>query len=63
MSPRRRPASPKGMPSSPPTGDIAKRLALLRSVADIGSEGEQRGTFARLRQAVDEDRLSDRPRF
>ena len=40
-----------------------RSLALLRSVADIGDEEEQRETFATLREAVDEDRLSDRKRF
>ena len=40
-----------------------RSLALLRSVADIGDEEEQRETFATLQTAIDEDRLSDRKRF
>ena len=50
-----------------PEDDEAQRreqaLALLRSVGDLGDEAEQRETFDYLRQAVDEDRLSERERF
>ena len=41
----------------------ARSLALLESVRDIGDEDEQRETFTYLREAVDQDRLSDRKRF
>ena len=40
-----------------------RSIALLRSVGDIGDEAEQRETYEYLKQAVDEDRLSDRKRF
>ena len=38
-------------------------LTLLRSVAAIGDEKEQRETFEYLKAAVNEDRLSNRKRF
>ena len=50
----------------PDEAAIARRdqmLILLRSVATIGDEEEQRETFEYLKAAVNEDRLSDRKRF
>lgn len=38
-------------------------LAALDAVEQIGDAGEQRETLDYLRQAVDDDRLSARPRF
>jgi len=38
-------------------------LQALDSLEDMGDEEEQRETFAYLARAVNEDRLSDRPRF
>ena len=52
-----------GMIGSAATDQRARSLALLESVRDIGDEEEQRDTFTYLREAVDEDRLSDRKRF
>ena len=51
----------------PPPEEIDQRAALalqaLDSLEGMGDEEEQRETFAYLARAVDEDRLSDRPRF
>jgi hypothetical protein len=41
-------------------GAIARGLEALD---EMGDEAEQRETFARLREAIDADRLSDRRRF
>ena len=38
-------------------------LASLDAVEEIGDDDEQRETFDYLVRVVDEDRLSDRPRF
>ncbi len=40
-----------------------RSLRLLDSLLEIGDEEEQRETFEYLKQAMDEDRLSDRKRF
>ena len=40
-----------------------KALALIRTLDTIGDEKEQSETFNALREAVNEDRLSDRKRF
>jgi hypothetical protein len=42
---------------------IALALQALDSLDEMGDEGEQRETLAYLARVVDEDRLSDRPRF
>ena len=52
--------------SVPDEAAIARReqaLTLLRSVAAIGDEEEQKETFEYLKAAVNEDRLSKRKRF
>jgi hypothetical protein len=41
----------------------ARALAALDAIERIGDEAEQRETLDDLMQVVDEDRLSDRPRF
>ena len=41
----------------------ARKVALLDQLLEIGDEEEQRETFEFLKQAIDEDRLSDRKRF
>ena len=41
----------------------ARALAALDAIAQIGDEAEQRETLEYLMRVVDEDRLSDRPRF
>ena len=41
----------------------ALALAALAAIEEIGDEAEQRETLDYLLRAVDEDRLSDRPRF
>ncbi len=41
----------------------ALALQALDSLEDMGDEEEQRETFAYLARAVNEDRLSERPRF
>jgi hypothetical protein len=46
-----------------PERDRERSLALLRSVRDLGDEAEQKETFAFLKKAVNEDRLSSRDRF
>jgi hypothetical protein len=38
-------------------------MAALEALEEIGDEVEQRETLDYLRQVVDEDRLSSRPRF
>ena len=38
-------------------------IAALEALEEIGDEVEQRETLDYLRRAVDEDRLSNRPRF
>ncbi len=38
-------------------------LAALDAIAQIGDDAEQRETLDYLMLVVDEDRLSDRPRF
>lgn len=38
-------------------------LAALDAIQQIGDEAEQRETLDHLMRIVDEDRLSDRPRF
>jgi hypothetical protein len=38
-------------------------LAALEAILEIGDDAEQRETFDYLRRVVDEDRMSDRPRF
>ena len=38
-------------------------LAALDSIHEIGDDAEQRETLDYLRRVVDEDRMSDRPRF
>ncbi|MCC6729769.1 MAG: hypothetical protein IT208_10570 [Chthonomonadales bacterium] len=40
-----------------------RSLSLLRSVRDLGDDAEQRETFAYLKTAVNDDRLSARERF
>lgn len=50
----------------PPLTEAKQRersLSLLRSVRDLGDDAEQRETFAYLRTAVNDDRLSARERF
>jgi hypothetical protein len=42
---------------------VSERLRLLDSLLEMGDEEEQSDTFEFLRTAVDEDRLSNRPRF
>ncbi len=48
-------------------GEIRERnaleLAALDAIEQIGDESEQRETLEYLMRVVDEDRLSDRPRF
>jgi len=41
----------------------ALALAALDAINEIGDDAEQRETLDFLMRAVDEDRLSDRPRF
>ena len=41
----------------------ALALAALETINEIGDDTEQRETLDYLMRAVDEDRLSDRPRF
>jgi hypothetical protein len=41
----------------------ARALAALDAVEQIGDDAEQRETLDYLMRVVDEDRLSDRPRF
>jgi hypothetical protein len=41
----------------------ALALAALEAIQEIGDDAEQRETFGYLMRVVDEDRLSDRPRF
>jgi hypothetical protein len=41
----------------------ARALAALDAIAQIGDDAEQRETLDYLMRVVDEDRLSDRPRF
>lgn len=41
----------------------ALALAALEAIEQIGDDSEQRETFEYLARVVDEDRLSDRPRF
>ena len=41
----------------------ALALAALDAIEEIGDDAEQRETLAYLMRVVDEDRLSDRPRF
>jgi hypothetical protein len=41
----------------------ARALAALDAIAQIGEDAEQRETLEYLMRVVDEDRLSDRPRF
>ena len=41
----------------------ARALAVLDVIAQIGDNAEQRETLEYLMRVVDEDRLSDRPRF
>lgn len=43
--------------------DVSKARAVLESLGEIGSEEEQKEMFEFLRQALDEDRLSERGRF
>jgi hypothetical protein len=38
-------------------------LAALEAILEIGDDDEQRETLDYLRRVVDEDRMSDRPRF
>jgi hypothetical protein len=63
--PRSFDASGRALPLTPE--EIVQRAALavqaLDSLEDMGDEAEQRETFAYLARVVDEDRLSDRPRF
>lgn len=47
--------------SEPPVNQAA--LDLLRSWREEGDEQEQKETWEFLRQALDDDRLSDRPLF
>ena len=63
--PRSFDASGRALPLSPEEIDQCAALALqaLDSLEDLGDEEEQRETFAYLARAVNEDRLSDRPRF
>ncbi len=49
-------------PPVPPRKDPADAIRLLRSLCD-GDPDEQRETWEFLRQALDEDRLSDRKLF
>jgi hypothetical protein len=48
-------------PQSPPVNQAA--IDLLRSWREDDDEEEQRETWEFLKQALDEDRLSDRPLF
>jgi hypothetical protein len=41
----------------------AKALEALDAIEEIGDDEEQRDTLGYLMRVVDEDRLSDRPRF
>jgi hypothetical protein len=41
----------------------ARALAALDAVFEIGDEAEQRETLDYLQRVVDEDRMSNRPRF
>jgi hypothetical protein len=41
----------------------ARALAALDAIEQIGDDAEQRETLDYLMRVVDEDRLSDRPRF
>jgi hypothetical protein len=41
----------------------ALALAALDAVEEIGDDAEQRDTLSYLMRVVDEDRMSDRPRF
>ncbi len=41
----------------------AVALAALEAIEEIGDDDEQRETLDYLMRVVDEDRLSDRPRF
>lgn len=63
--PRSFDANGRALPLTPE--EIAQRTALalqaLESLEDMGGEDEQRETFAYLARVVNEDRLSDRPRF
>jgi hypothetical protein len=63
--PRSFDASGRALPLTPE--EIYQRAALalqaLDSLEGMGDEEEQRETFAYLVRAVNEDRLSDRPRF
>ncbi len=49
--------------SSTPTPINQTAIDLLRSWREEGNEEEQRETWEFLKQALDEDRLSDRPLF
>lgn len=40
-----------------------RKVALLDQLLEIGDEDEQRETFEFLKQAIDEDRLSNKKRF
>src|SRR5271157_3020657 len=64
-SPRSFDASGRALPLTPEEIDQRAALALqaLDALEDMGDEEEQRETFAYLARAVNEDRLSDRPRF
>jgi hypothetical protein len=57
--------SGRALPLTPEEIDQRAALALqaLDALEDMGDEEEQRETFAYLARAVNEDRLSDRPRF
>ncbi len=58
-------ASGRALPLTPEEIDQRAALVLqaLDSLEDMGDEEEQRETFAYLARAVNEGRLSDRPRF
>ena len=40
-----------------------RKVALLDQLLELGDEDEQRETFEFLKQAIDEDRLSNKKRF
>ncbi|MGB2608223.1 MAG: hypothetical protein WBC80_04555 [Isosphaeraceae bacterium] len=63
--PRSFDTSGRALPLTPEEIDQRAALALqaLDSLEGMGDEEEQRETFAYLTRAVNEDRLSDRPRF
>lgn len=54
-------ASSQSSTTTPPVNQAA--LDLLRSWREDGNEEEQRETWEFLQQALDEDRLSNRPLF